>query len=42
MIYCSPNGQYVEMFQLSSEIVDYYHKNSINVVAFNYRGYGAS
>jgi hypothetical protein len=42
MIYCGPNGMYAEMLQGSSEIIEFYHKNSINFVIFNYRGYGSS
>jgi len=42
MILCGPNGQYAEQLQYNTDLLDFYLDNGINVVAYNYRGYGLS
>lgn len=42
MILCSPNAEQAEMIQYNTDLLDLYLGNSINVMVFNYRGYGLS
>jgi hypothetical protein len=42
MILCGPNAEQCEMIQYNSELLNFYLNNGINVMVFNYRGYGLS
>ena len=42
MIICNPNAGFYEYMYYSSEWLEYYISNGINVVLWNYRGYGRS
>ena len=42
MIMCGPNAMYAEQTQYNSDMVDFYIENGINVLVYNYRGYGLS
>lgn len=42
MILCNSNGAYFEFMYFQSEWLEFYTKNNINVVLWNYRGYGKS
>ena len=42
MIMCGPNAEHAEMLQYNSELLEFYHDNGINLMVFNYRGYGLS
>lgn len=42
MIMCGPNAEQAEQIQYNSDLLDFYHDNGINIMVFNYRGYGLS
>lgn len=42
IILCNPNLGFAEANQFSSEWVDFYLDHGINIVMWNYRGYGKS
>jgi uncharacterized protein len=42
MVICNPNAGYAEVQQYSNEFLDFYLDFGINVVLWNYRGYGNS
>ena len=42
MILCNPNAEYAEQIQYNTDLLDFYIENGINVVVYNYRGYGLS
>ena len=42
MILCGPNAMYAEQVQYNSDLLDFYIENGINVMVYNYRGYGLS
>ena len=42
MILCGPNAEYAEQIQYNTDLLDFYIENGINVVVYNYRGYGLS
>ena len=42
MIICCPNSVCFELFLMTDSITDYYHRNGIDVLLWNYRGYGMS
>ena len=42
MILCGPNAMYAEQVQYNSDLLDFYIDNGINVMVYNYRGYGLS
>lgn len=42
MILCGPNAMYAEQVQYQSDLLDFYVDNGINVMIYNYRGYGLS
>ncbi|KRX04633.1 hypothetical protein PPERSA_04448 [Pseudocohnilembus persalinus] len=42
LIYCNPNAGYYECLYYDSEWVEFYQKLGMNIVLWNYRGYGRS
>jgi len=42
MIMCGPNAMYAEQAQYDSDMLNFYTENGINVLVYNYRGYGLS
>lgn len=42
MIMCGPNAMYAEQAQYDSDMLNFYTENGINVMVYNYRGYGLS
>jgi alpha/beta superfamily hydrolase len=42
IVFCSANAGIAEYMQYSSEYLDYYTQLGINVVLWNYRGFGNS
>jgi len=42
MILCGPNAEQAEMIQYNTDLLEFYINNGINVMVFNYRGYGLS
>lgn len=42
MLFCNPNACYYEYLQYQTEWLDYYVNMGVNVVIWNYRGYGRS
>lgn len=42
MIMCGPNAEQAEMIQFNPDLLEFYLKNGINLMVFNYRGYGLS
>jgi len=42
MILCGPNAMYAEQVQYDSDLLGFYIENGINVMVYNYRGYGLS
>lgn len=42
MIFCNPNACFYEYLPHQTEWVDYYRKLGVNLVIWNYRGYGRS
>lgn len=42
MIFCNPNAGFAEFFQYQSDWLDYYVEHGINVIVWNYRGFGMS
>ena len=42
MIFCGPNAMYAEQSQYDSDMLTFYIENGINVLIYNYRGYGLS
>ena len=42
VLYCLPNAGYYEYLYYQSSWIDFYLKSNINILLFNYRGYGTS
>ena len=42
VIFCNPNACFYEYLPYQTEWVDYYHSLGVNLVIWNYRGYGRS
>ena len=42
MILCGPNAEQAEMIQYNTDLLEFYLSNCINVMVYNYRGYGLS
>lgn len=42
VVLCNPNAGYYEYLLYESEWVEYYTRRNINIVVWNYRGYGES
>jgi len=42
MILCGPNAMYAEQVQYDTDLLGFYIENGINVMVYNYRGYGLS
>lgn len=42
MILCGPNAEQAEMIQYNTDLLEFYLGNGINLMVFNYRGYGLS
>lgn len=42
MLMCGPNAMFAEQIQYDSDLVDFYTEKGINVVVYNYRGFGLS
>ncbi|EAR92059.2 alpha/beta hydrolase family protein (macronuclear) [Tetrahymena thermophila SB210] len=42
LIYCNPNAGYYESLFYESDWIEYYISKGINLVVYNYRGYGCS
>lgn len=42
MIYCNPNAGFYEFLFYDSEWIEFYLRLGINIVVWNYRGYGRS
>lgn len=42
VLYCLPNAGYYEYLYYQSSWIDFYLKSNINILLFNYRGYGNS
>ena len=42
VIFCNPNACFYEYLAYQTEWVDYYHSLGVNLVIWNYRGYGRS
>lgn len=42
MLLCGPNAEQAEMIQYNTDLLEFYLGNGINVMVFNYRGYGLS
>lgn len=42
VIFCNPNAGSYEFINLQSEYLQYYTQNGVNVVLWNYRGFGRS
>lgn len=42
MLVCGPNAEQAEMIQYNTDLLEFYLGNGINVMVFNYRGYGLS
>ena len=42
VLFNNPNGAYLQSIALSSSFIKFYLKNNLQVVLWNYRGYGRS
>ena len=42
MILCGPNAECAEQLQFNKDLVELYLKNGINLLTYNYRGFGLS
>ena len=42
MILCGPNAMNAEQVMYTADLLDFYVENGINLMVYNYRGYGLS